>query len=617
MPLRLSRYTVTRGRAAVDRRGVTIGVIEEGSCFGEMAVLGVAPQQMLSVKADTLCDMQVLIRWDLEDLLQEFPVERRRLLNVVALMMREEMADVTNAEILQEVPLFQEADDEVVQKLIHSVVIELARKDELLLDADEPKLVVLLGGTATVEVGSICTRELTSGESYGTASILGLSEGFQLRVRAQSSCLALSVTGDALKQAVSSSSKKSRKYWRNLLAALNPGQYTPIRTLMGSPFFQHLGTEEEGVVEILQHCEQAVFVAEEEEVLAPSMQAHVMMFVLTGTARVEVADADRSESLILEQGSTIGEFSAHTQSQLGSAIYALEPLRVLVLHRAVLFAIVDAWPSERRERFYAKLESVPRHQRSGVRCFSNDLQSRVESITSQCIQAAKMSLRASDRAAKRDRGQPGRLKADSKWNKAKMGLFMNKVFKGLVAPAVRALNVPGGSTPTRKSPRASHGEATVVATRPKNRVIDDEEMPPIVVKKRLPVKTPRAIMDQQRQLLCADLQRLATTARVNADLANKERDALRVQANALRRQYTAALQAEDDLAEGGMASSRANSHTPRRGRQAGLSKDADLENLRRSNVAAEKRIEQLRAKLQQVVAVRDEFLVRLKPSTAP
>ena len=100
-------YTIRQGTAVAERRGAVVKHLKVGHAFGAAAVLGIHALQSSSVRAETVCDLQVLSLQDLDLILNDFPEERAQLMRVMAGVMRQELAEVTDLDILLEAPLKQ------------------------------------------------------------------------------------------------------------------------------------------------------------------------------------------------------------------------------------------------------------------------------------------------------------------------------------------------------------------------------------------------------------------------------------------------------------------------------------------------------------------------------
>merc|ERR1719428_1506474 len=67
-----------KGTVSVSVRGLKVAELRDGSCFGEIAVLGVSTLRVATVRALTICDIRSLTRQIFLRLIKEFPWEKRR-----------------------------------------------------------------------------------------------------------------------------------------------------------------------------------------------------------------------------------------------------------------------------------------------------------------------------------------------------------------------------------------------------------------------------------------------------------------------------------------------------------------------------------------------------------
>jgi len=68
-------FVLVRGRCDVSRSELRVGKLGEGSCFGELAVLGISRTRTATVTCETICDLRVLDRSSLLEALNDFPDE--------------------------------------------------------------------------------------------------------------------------------------------------------------------------------------------------------------------------------------------------------------------------------------------------------------------------------------------------------------------------------------------------------------------------------------------------------------------------------------------------------------------------------------------------------------
>eukprot|EP00747_Dinoflagellata_sp_TGD_P061487 gnl/TRDRNA2_/TRDRNA2_152542_c1_seq3.p1 gnl/TRDRNA2_/TRDRNA2_152542_c1~~gnl/TRDRNA2_/TRDRNA2_152542_c1_seq3.p1 ORF type:complete len:854 (+),score=199.68 gnl/TRDRNA2_/TRDRNA2_152542_c1_seq3:358-2562(+) len=599
-------YAIQQGRLVVEKRGVGIGVFEDGHCFGELAVLGVAQAQTVTVRAETLCDMQILNRWDLEELLKEFPAERERLNRVIASTMREDLAEVTNVEILAEIPLLHDANEKLLDCLDSRTEVRLSRKDEVLACKSDSMMFVLLQGNAAVEVDGLAVRELSEGDSFGAIQVLGLPGCPQnVDVRATALCLWLCFDCATFSEAV-----------QDLM--VSPG--TRHMTFAKSKLLQHLELEVGKEEELLEKCEEVVFM-QDECILSPQERAHFMLFVLAGEV---IVDTD-----LLGVGECVGELGSENRDS--QSVFAATHCRVVMLHKKELRAFIDERPEEERAWLYGRLQTMPKE--GGKVMVSNEtLRERTDKLASQYIATAKMHLKANNKSISVIDGK----KKSPKWQRtnssAPNGFILPKGPRGSISAAAMIRN--------KGQPKELTASDVAAMLQPSSRSgspHSDRMLP------RYMTRSEKSI-EEQEFLLCRDLQRLIAMARCTAQEAHADHQRLRHEADALRAQYAASQMALEvvkptrnrtmtdgtsgtDTRDGSSGSSSGSSGdcSPRR-----IEKEPSKEKLaqpppeveavggkrvmllRKENMAMQNKIRQLEAKLRQACGRQEELLEKLK-----
>ncbi|CAE8629917.1 unnamed protein product, partial [Polarella glacialis] len=255
----LDMYAFTKGNAVVEKNGNVVGEMKEGSCFGEMAVLRVVTSQPLTLRADTMCDLQALSCWDLQELMTHYPAEKPRLLQAVAKMMREDLLEVSNLEVLSEVPLLSELPQGYLEKFDEVVSLKLARKDELILTKSDRSLILILLGKASLEVKGIPVQQLAEGDSYGETMALGLAQAppdadVQLRV-SDTSCLYLELSEQDFRDA---NFYKGFPALDELAGSVVESVGLRDKVLQRNPQLAHLQMTEEQFARLSSWCEEYV-----------------------------------------------------------------------------------------------------------------------------------------------------------------------------------------------------------------------------------------------------------------------------------------------------------------------------------------------------------------------
>lgn len=543
-------YAIHQGQAVVEKRGVSISEVEAGLCFGEMAVMGVATMQTVTVRAETLCDMQVLSRWDLETLLGEFNTERTRLLRVIASMMREDLAEVTNFEILTEIPLLHDADPAIIPMLNTASQVELARKDELMFGVEDDAVMVILQGSASVEVTGVPVRLLSEGDAFGSVAVLGLRQERNVSVRATSVCLWLSFTRKALEN-VCNECLSGNKFLQSYAKTFHMEPGFRLMILRASPALQHLGLEEEQLAQVLSKCEEIVFFPDE-VVLSSHQRSQAMVCILVGKATMGVG----RDAIALEVGSVLGDLSTDPIEHGDLSVHAKTECMVLMLHRRSFFKLLDSWLPEEKKRILAKLETVPWDRRSEAKLSGVGLRQCTDRLTKQCFLAARMSLKSSSRGWG---GTKPKKQARRGWSTLKAGMFVARVLGSMGREPER----------TKRKTLADYSSNETAASSSYGNMTFSQVQ-----------------LEEQEQHLCHDLCRFTLSARFAAREAEKDQAKLRKKADELREWFA-------------MQSVRPDT-----------SQD-EVQALRRSNCATDRRVKHFQARLDEAYAQREELLNRL------
>eukprot|EP00439_Symbiodinium_sp_Y106_P083541 s1379_g23.t1 len=333
-------YAIAQGHASVEKGGTLLGELQQGSAFGEKAVLGMMSIQLVSIKAESMCDLQYLNCHDLETMLANFTEEKKHLLQAVAGMMREEIAEITDHEILQEVPLLAVLGDDFTQHLLASLQVGAARRDEPVKSKSEELFVVILQGRASVQLDGSILRELSEGESFGEAACLGLAVppkgdlAVELFVVGQS-CLYLYATKDAVQRALQQEGAHMRDKLRGSVT-MAPGFG---RVVLESSPLSFLQMTQDQLTQLYDRCEEG-FCLETQDLLSARHRQKTLLFLLAGKASCQVGD----EELVLEPGSSLVQTSKDGPGR--GPVTAIVHCKYLLLNKRVLLSVLKAQPEE-------------------------------------------------------------------------------------------------------------------------------------------------------------------------------------------------------------------------------------------------------------------------------
>mmetsp|Transcript_98503 Transcript_98503/g.234506 ORF Transcript_98503/g.234506 Transcript_98503/m.234506 type:complete len:1850 (-) Transcript_98503:140-5689(-) len=474
-------YAIAQGEASVEKGGQRLGEIQQGFAFGEMAVLRLTSGQPVTIKAERMCDLQYLNCYDLETLLESYPRERERLLKVVAFMMREELAEVTDEEVLGEVPLLAYMGEGFIKRLAAHLQVSVVRKGELIKGKKEELFLVLLQGKACVQIDGITLREMCEGESYGEASALGLvpcGDSAEVRAAAGSVSLYLWVPKEAVQRALHEGAHVRDKLRGTVVVP--PGIH---KSALASSALKHMKFSEDQIHQLLARCEECFCMADK-EMLSIRQSIKQMLFMLSGKASYQKGE----EKLNLVPGGSLVHLSKSTPS-LRSPVIATTNCKYLLLNKRVFLEFIKAQPEQERQRLLQRLESMPGQARAPA-----TLRQMSDRIGEQCLHAAK--------AALKDNMKP--------WDKPK---------------ARFAATLPGAPSSMQTS-HVNNAPIKVASTKS----LSSHEVP----KRSLPKKMDD--LDKQEAMFCKDMRRLTLTARACAKDAMRELFSLRSQADHLRAQ---------------------------------------------------------------------------------
>jgi len=203
-------------------------------------------------------------------------------MHAAALLMRDAYADISDAELLSEAPLLGSMPAQLLQRLSQKALVGLALDGEPITDRDDPKLFVLLQGSARVEAGGQCGRLLRAGDVGGELAVLGLDGLGNASVRSRGSSLYLAVSPCALAEAAQECGEEVQQKLQRLAEELRGGEETAaaFRALC-----RGLGLPADLGDQLLSSCEE-VAVLPPGRVLSAGQRKELLAFVLTGQVQV-------------------------------------------------------------------------------------------------------------------------------------------------------------------------------------------------------------------------------------------------------------------------------------------------------------------------------------------
>lgn len=485
-------YAIAQGEAFVEKDGRRISNLLEGSAFGEMAVLGLTSGQSVTIKAERMCDLQYLNSYDLETILEDFPQDKVQLFQVVATMMREELAEISNEEILQEVPLLALLGDSFIKGLAEQMQVRVARKEELIKSKNDKFFVSILQGKASVFLSDLVIRELNEGDTYGETQSLGLVQSSNCEIKAGgSSCLYLVGDKDVVQKLFQAEGGRPRDKLKST-AHLAPEKGKGV--IESSPL-KAMNFSQAQLDKVYLLCEECFGVADQE--LLSARQSHKnLLFVVAGKAKQQ-----RGEGTVhYESGTSMVNLNKDFTPVSQGAVTATTHCKYLVLNKRLLMQFIKGQPEEERQRLLQCLGSMPGQARTPA-----TLRQMSTHVAQRCLQAAKSALK--------DNVKP--------WEKPKVRITLNLAaergpvhsswIKQPDSPTSRRSNVPTEDCRQQRSP-------------PKR--VDE--------------------LDQQEALFCHDMRRLTRMAKACAEDALHELKGLRSEADELRRQLRQLTDAQSD-----------------------------------------------------------------------
>jgi len=565
-------YGIHSGHVVVEQRGVCVGDVECGCCFGEMAVFGVATLQTVSVRAHTICDMQVLHGKDLEELFEDFPHERKRLLQIIGTLLRQDLSQVTNSEVLAEISWFA-GSGAFLGHLGEYLEVELQRKGDEFRNEQMDRMLVLLQGSAQVEVGGVVVRELSHGDAFGVASLLG-PVNVEGSLRATATTLWLTLTRDIFREALSAwGSSQTAATWDTLMTSLTLEQGQRLRVLGDCAVVKKLDVPETCLRALNACCEETIFVADE-VMLTSHSRGQAVLIMLAGSARLVVGS---STTAVVQKGACLGRLTLDTVEERGEVVSS-SPCRVLLLHKAALKAFVELGEGEDRDIIASKFGAVPRGERRLSPRYS--LRSHVDELVAQYIAAAKWNVR----------GLSKTMKKSGKWHSVRSGMLVGRLLKDL-----RGTGAETGS-------RAMM-DGDCQASAPQNSSQKHKS---------------RAELERETQerTLCRDFCDLAATARRTAEDARRDELVLRQKVDELRSQFALSRWKDASVEDVSEVAEATPSLQPSADDMFEISNGAEVEE-RRKNVVLERRAAKLRAKLEESCRLRTTLLSRLRETYVP
>lgn len=164
-------FVLVRGQCSVYRSSVKVANIEEGNCFGELAVLGISNLRTATITTDTVCDLRVLDRDSLLKALSKFPEESSRMQVIAEAHGYGRRMAVHE---LKHLPDFQPLTDEFIQRLAEHMYEQAFFVGQTLAeqDAEQCYMYILVRGQVVFEMGASQVCEVSGPAVLGVSALV-------------------------------------------------------------------------------------------------------------------------------------------------------------------------------------------------------------------------------------------------------------------------------------------------------------------------------------------------------------------------------------------------------------------------------------------------------------
>ncbi|CAK0890666.1 unnamed protein product [Prorocentrum cordatum] len=206
-------YILYSGCMEAHSRGLKVGTLKGGQCFGEMAVLGLVRKRTATVVARSLCDVRILSRRLFEDIMAEFPEERARFNSLAATRHNVSQEKCIGGRIKSLCRFFEDCCPEFAEALGDPTEDRLFMEGEALMREGEEGdwLALLHHGSAAVSSGGVRVDILGRGDLAGEVGALGLSPTRTATVTALETCFVQVLHRLQLKEALEQFPEERRK----------------------------------------------------------------------------------------------------------------------------------------------------------------------------------------------------------------------------------------------------------------------------------------------------------------------------------------------------------------------------------------------------------------------
>eukprot|EP00746_Dinoflagellata_sp_MGD_P005261 gnl/MRDRNA2_/MRDRNA2_110196_c0_seq1.p1 gnl/MRDRNA2_/MRDRNA2_110196_c0~~gnl/MRDRNA2_/MRDRNA2_110196_c0_seq1.p1 ORF type:complete len:1705 (-),score=352.90 gnl/MRDRNA2_/MRDRNA2_110196_c0_seq1:103-5217(-) len=330
-------FIICSGIADVEINGTKVGEFQEGTCFGEMAALGISRKRTATIRARMICDVRILHRHYLENAFAEFPDERRRFETLAALRMRKKAQT--------EVPFFQKCDPEFMMALATEMDDKLYVANQCLVTEGEigDCMFILHKGQANVTMDGELVTVMEDGEVFGEIAVLGISKVRTATITAITDCFVQVLHRPRLVKVLKRFPHERQRF--DMIAAKRIEERLYQDSVRELQFFRGIPR---GFVEFLDtHLERRIFFAGD-KIVQEGDPAYHFFILFSGCADIYIGGNEVGE---LHAGECFGEMALLKITETrGATVQARDLCDTQVITASKLFQGISLFP-EQRQRF--------------------------------------------------------------------------------------------------------------------------------------------------------------------------------------------------------------------------------------------------------------------------
>lgn len=372
-------FVLMHGKCSVLRGSSTepTSRLHPGSCFGGLAILNIVRLRSATIKADTLCDVRVLNRPSLLEVLQKYPEEEERMTELVEAHSESRKAAST---ALEKASAGEGGfSDDFIRCLVEHMYEQPFMMRQVILQqgAEGMHLVVLVHGMVEIEANNIRIAEVEAPAIFGERGLLhlGSKSGATVRSMTVAECMLLPLNHSSIpdiKQFYAEDIRKLESMLDKKMSATKKS-LTGVGEIDKGQGNQSLGFLKDCSPEFLSQVsaifEKQVFLAGT-TLFTEGMETDLGFIIHQGTATVTVADEETGR---IGPGEFVGEFVILGASLTSTATVRADTKVVAFSINAKAFqAILEEFPEEKhklhetmRQRILAQSQLSRRLTRRG------------------------------------------------------------------------------------------------------------------------------------------------------------------------------------------------------------------------------------------------------------